>query len=386
MAPATAVVIGTGACTAPLVAAGPAAGAAPAGRTPPPGAASIDLRQLPLPGSLPLEGPVHHADRGPTEAAVLYPSPAAAARPHGLFHHRVLPGPAGSARGTTTAATGPRVQPEPTYYLALGASESVGVQPTAAYPRGAATDAGYANDVAAAERPTWPGLQLVRIGCPGETTGTMIAGHDHCSYPDGSQLATAVDFLRNHPSTVLVTVDIGFNDLNPCFHHHEVDGACIDTALDEVHDQLADILATLRAASAGDHGILVVGVGHNDPYLGAYLRGPRGQALAAASIGVLDRLDQTLRTTYGAAGVPVADVAGAFRSADVQRSVPGTSTTSPATGPTTSPLPVDVARTCALTWMCAPRPYGPNIHPNAAGYLTIAQVIEQTIARTSAGD
>ena len=41
---------------------------------------------------------------------------------------------------------------EPHFYLALGGSGSVGVQPTAAAPHGRPTDAGYANDLLVMER------------------------------------------------------------------------------------------------------------------------------------------------------------------------------------------------------------------------------------------
>ena len=38
-------------------------------------------------------------------------------------------------------------------------------------------------------------------------------------------------------------------------------------------------------------------------------------------------------------------------------------------------VPVDVAQICRLTWMCTPAPYGPDDHPNKAGYLLIARTI-----------
>ena len=60
-----------------------------------------------------------------------------------------------------------------------------------------------------------PRLWLVKLGCPGETTVTMIAG-GICSYDHGSQLDEAVAFLRAHRSFVaFVTIDIGANDF-PC--------------------------------------------------------------------------------------------------------------------------------------------------------------------------
>jgi hypothetical protein len=36
---------------------------------------------------------------------------------------------------------------------------------------------------------------------------------------------------------------------------------------------------------------------------------------------------------------------------------------------------VNVKYECKLTWMCAPKPFGPNIHPNDSGYLAIANAI-----------
>jgi hypothetical protein len=42
-------------------------------------------------------------------------------------------------------------------------------------------------------------------------------------------------------------------------------------------------------------------------------------------------------------------------------------------------VPDNVANACELTWMCAPKPYGPNLHPNDAGYLKIASAIESEL-------
>ena len=35
-------------------------------------------------------------------------------------------------------------------------------------------------------------------------------------------------------------------------------------------------------------------------------------------------------------------------------------------------VPLNVARICQWTWVCAPPPLGPNNHANAAGYGVIA--------------
>lgn len=68
----------------------------------------------------------------------------------------------------------------PPYYLALGDSLAQGVQPT---PSGTSrlTNQGYVDDLYAVYRRQVPNLRLVKLGCPGETTGTMING-GVCSY------------------------------------------------------------------------------------------------------------------------------------------------------------------------------------------------------------
>ena len=72
--------------------------------------------------------------------------------------------------------------PAPPYLVALGGSASVGVQPTAAHPRGEPTTWGYAEDLVPLERLRWPGLTVVHLGCPGATTVSMLDGGGHCPY------------------------------------------------------------------------------------------------------------------------------------------------------------------------------------------------------------
>ncbi len=64
--------------------------------------------------------------------------------------------PAGIAQGATTT------QPPTTYYLALGDSLSTGV--------GATSGQGYVDDVYATEKSIIPGLQLVNLGCAGDSS------------------------------------------------------------------------------------------------------------------------------------------------------------------------------------------------------------------------
>ena len=258
---------------------------------------------------------------------------------------------------------------EPPYYLALGGSDSVGFQPTAPVPHGERTDEGYADDLLSAERARWDDLRLVQLGCPGETTLAMLDGGDRC-HAVGSQLALAGSFLRQHPSTVLVTVDVGFNDMVHCLGHQQIDESCVDAALGDIRVQLPQILTALR--TAGGPSVRIVGVGHYDPYLAAYLAGPDGKAFAAQSVDVITRLNEALRSAYAAAGIPMADVAAAFDMGSDEST----------TLPDGNVVPLNVARTCELTWVCVTGPLGHNKHPNTEGYRLISEAISDELAKS----
>src|ERR1019366_8127172 len=72
------------------------------------------------------------------------------------------------------AGSSPAGAATPTFFLVLGASDSLGVQPSLLTPHGQPTDHGYANDVVASEALHGISLALTQYGCPGETTNTMI--------------------------------------------------------------------------------------------------------------------------------------------------------------------------------------------------------------------
>ncbi|HVD88477.1 MAG TPA: SGNH/GDSL hydrolase family protein, partial [Jatrophihabitantaceae bacterium] len=109
---------------------------------------------------------------------------------------------------SATSATPPGA----TYYVALGDSLSQGFMP----PTGD-TNEGYVDQLYAHLRQNQPQLQLVKLGCSGETTTTMRRG-GICTYTDAaSQLDAAVTFLRTHQGSVkYLTIDIGANDIDPC--------------------------------------------------------------------------------------------------------------------------------------------------------------------------
>jgi lysophospholipase L1-like esterase len=250
----------------------------------------------------------------------------------------------------------------PVYYLSLGDSLAAGEQPVGDGVTGHPTDEGYADQLYAMARAQNPNLKLVKLGCSGfenptlggESTATMITG-GVCPYPHGSQLAEAVAFLHAHGKFVaFVTIDIGANDF-PC----QDSEACVAGGLASIGRNLPRILAELREAAGPTTPI--VGATIYDPMLGYWLLGSDGQALATASVPVFVTIGGFLSSIYTAAGMRVADVQGAF------------STTDFTPVPELGGMPLNVARICQWTWVCAPDPFGPNNHANAAGYGVIAQ-------------
>jgi len=248
----------------------------------------------------------------------------------------------------------------PTYYLALGDSLAVGVQPSASGVD-ASTDQGYADDLYALFRPRVPGLALTKLGCSGETTTTMIEG-GVCTYAEGSQLAAAVGFLQTH-QVRLITLDIGANDIDHCVSLTGIDTTCITDALASVAANLPQILTALRTAAPKTR---IIAMNYYDPFLAAWTLGASGQTLARATLKATAVFNSELKTIYQAFSVPVANVAHAYRI--------GEFTLVPVVK-----LPVNVFLTLTWTWMGAPAPYGPDIHPNAIGYAAIAGAFVEKI-------
>jgi lysophospholipase L1-like esterase len=252
------------------------------------------------------------------------------------------------------------------YYLALGDSLARGVQPGPAGPK-TMTRTGYPDQLYAVLRLRDPRLRLVKLGCPGESTGTMISGK-HCPYRAGSQLAAAVAFLRAHQGRVgLVTIDIGANDPGSCFTLPAPGPVppCAGGPAPATAANLALILERLR--SAAGRGVTIIGMNLYAPELPEWRLGAAGRRAARRSAALTLAYDRMLGRVYTAGGDRMADVAGAFGTAEFsgQAGAPGTA------GPVR--LPANVAAVCRWTWVCAPRPRGPDKHPNTAGYAVIAR-------------
>jgi len=259
--------------------------------------------------------------------------------------------------GTAGAAPGSSGVHAKTYYVSVGDSLAAGVQPIGDPANLYRTSAGYAEQLLAIGRATSPKLALVKLGCPGETTTTMIDG-GICGYDHGAQLDEAVSFLRAHQAQVaFVTIDIGANDF-PCQA-----AECVPAGAAAIARNLPVILARLRAAAGPN--VPIVGMTIYNPFLATWFLGPDGQAFARASASqLLGPVNALLTGIYAASGAGIADIETAFSSNDFDTlvSLPGAGT-----------IPLNVARICMWTWVCAPAPYGPDNHANADGYAVIAR-------------
>jgi lysophospholipase L1-like esterase len=267
------------------------------------------------------------------------------------------PGPSAPSAGSHTDSV------PATYYLALGDSLSQGVQPDAA-GTSVPTGQGYPNQLYAVLHRTQPALRLVKLGCPGETTATMIHG-GICRYRGGSQLAAAVAFLSAHRGhVVLITIDIGANDPEDCGIKLSLSSltSCVGTDVPDAISNLGTILTRLQA-TAGP-GVRIVGMNYYLPALAEWRQGTTGQAVALVSERLAAGYNDLLDRAYAQSGVPVANVFGAFETSDFGN---------PVAVPGVGVVPRNVARICQWTWECRSPPRGPNQHANQAGYGVIAQ-------------
>jgi lysophospholipase L1-like esterase len=263
----------------------------------------------------------------------------------------VLGAAASVARADTDSATH--------YYLSLGDSLAAGSNATGVGVD--FTDQGYADQLYAALAAHDPKLELDKLGCGGESTASMRFGSQPPStvlscgtpryyknflYPKGTQLAEAVSFLDAHKGKVaLVTIDLGANDLSRI----DAQGTLVtclfppedcDDETPRLLANLAAILAELRAAAGPD--VPIVGMTYYDVFA------PLGDPVVDARVHALNA---RLEATYAAAGIPVADVEGAFEQGGL------------------------IANVCAWTWFCKQG----DVHPNVTGYGVIAKAFLDVI-------
>jgi lysophospholipase L1-like esterase len=249
------------------------------------------------------------------------------------------------------------------YYLSVGDSLAQGFQPIGGPHTNSAAvgySQGYADQLFKLARDGGQDrLRLVKLGCGGESTATMIED-SRCAYDTGSQLGDAVQFLDAHPGEVaFITIDLGANDI---FLDCGGDPSCF---IPQIATNLPFILDTLRE-HAGP-GVPIVGMNYFAPDVVQWFDDPAAGEAAAASAVLFNNF---LESLYGGAGVPVADVESAFAVTDFTTLVDLKGV---------GPVPLSVFNACALTWLCTAPPLGPDVHANNDGYGVIAQAFATTL-------
>ena len=246
----------------------------------------------------------------------------------------------------------------PVYYLSLGTSLAAGVQADPLTGESVVTDVSYPNILAAAIGEDIRKLRHVNLGCPGEISDTFIDG-GICEYPHGSQLYEAVKFLHAHRKfTGLITIDLGANDALSCVDETGIDIDCFFGTVSHLASNLTYVLKTLRKAAGPK--VPIVGMNYYNPLLVSWFGDP---TTAMQTAYLQEQLNMALFDVYSQFKVPVADVAGVFKSNDFTIESNG--------------LPANVNLLCAWTWMCEWQ----NIHPNELGYDAIAGAFEDVLPR-----
>jgi lysophospholipase L1-like esterase len=254
------------------------------------------------------------------------------------------------------------------YYVSMGDSVAGG-----AYP----------DKLAVLLQDRYPKLAVIKLGCPGESTTTMIQPfpyrpryrdcQGHHPPPYGSQLDIAVSFLEAHKDSVaLVTITIGAGDVLGtdgvfCWDPETglFDQACVEGELPDVESNLADIIETLHGAAPG---VPILGMTYYSPFLGYWVSRPGGQSLAQLDEEATEAFNAGLVSAYQSEGAIVADVADLefFNIADFTDMV---------VTEEWGEIPVNVANACAWTLFCTVG----DVHPNDTGHEVIAEAFEAAL-------
>jgi lysophospholipase L1-like esterase len=291
-------------------------------------------------------------------AATLVAGPAATATPQRGHHPHGSHGHPGSHAGQ---------HGRPHDYLALGDSVPFGYRPPAVTPPATYLDAasftGYPEVLARRTR-----LRVANTSCPGETTASMIdatAQSNGCesslgsptgyrtAFPlhvayTGSQLDHAVEYLRAHRRTRLVSLMIGANDLFLCQKTtaDQCTGADFAQLTSTVAANVRTILDTLRDRAGYRHRVVLV----------TYYSLDYGDPVQTGGISALDAALVSAATSRGAV---VADGFGAMR-----RAAAGSD-----------------GDACAAGLVIALPTGGCDVHPTRAGQEVLADAVQAAVHR-----
>lgn len=264
-------------------------------------------------------------------------------------------------------------------YLALGDSLAFGYQASrvaACAPTGCTSpdslfDTGYVNVFASLFGAAYPGVATVNLGCPGETSATLINATNattgcttypfaiHSNHPGQTQLEAAVHVLQEQGKNVSpATIDIGANDVlalkNGCTTGSVINLACIQNGVPATYASIqANLDATLdklRAEGGKTLEIIVVGL-YNPLYVPVFFQS--GAAAAAATDGLANQLNTLMAAT-----------AAKYRA----RFVDPMPTFNPGNGANPT---LELGTLNNLTGI-----FSGDIHPKDAGYAALGQLVE----------
>ncbi|MBO1767306.1 GDSL-type esterase/lipase family protein [Allobranchiibius sp. GilTou38] len=262
-------------------------------------------------------------------------------------------------------------------YLALGDSVAFGYREPTTFPPPNYLDptsfVGYPEEVGTAL-----GVRVTNATCPGETSGSLIntatpsyacetpAGYRtnfplHVTYRSKteSQLTFAVDFLKKHHNTRLVTLGIGANDAFLCQAQHS--GTCTGTALAAtlagISKNVSTILSTLRQQARYSGQIVIVN----------YYSTNYSSATASAGSVALNQVMDTAAKPYG---VRIADGYAAFQNAALH-----SGGDSCAAGLLTQLFPHQTATSSGAQSGC-------GVHPSVAGQDVLAHTVEASVKKS----
>ncbi len=268
-------------------------------------------------------------------------------------------------------------------YLSLGTSLAAGSMADAAGDTTFSSDRSYTDQLyQRVKGRISPKLTHTKLGCPGETTDQFTGGTNFLGQPSactglygtGSQMGDALAALAAG-NVVLVTIDMGANDILQAQQICLGEPTCISAAIPAIAGRVLEIVETLRREGGYDGPI--VAMNYYNPQVAAaigYFAGVAGQQAHDLEFALLsDQLargfNQALAGAYIGAGASVADVYGAFKAGDFDDVVP----------PNGIPDNVDVL--CALSFMCPDDPdVRANIHLNQHGYRVVAKTFLAVVA------
>ncbi|TWP37612.1 SGNH/GDSL hydrolase family protein [Leekyejoonella antrihumi] len=261
-------------------------------------------------------------------------------------------------------------------YLALGDSVAFGYREATTFPPPNYTDptsfVGYPAEIGSAF-----GLHVTNASCPGETSGSFVSTANPsyaCETPAGyrtnlplhvtyrnsseSQLTFAVDYLKRHHNTRLITLGIGANDGFLCDANNggTCTGPALAATLKGITTNVRTILFNLRYRAHYFGQIVIV-----DYYSLDY-------ASAAANANS-QGLNQAMASAAKPFGVKIADEYAAYQNAALH-----SGGDSCAAGLLTQLFPNQTSTASGAQDGC-------GVHPTVAGQDVLAHTIEATVRK-----